>query len=288
MLTFAAPARALDAGVLREPWAVLLEGDSRFVSCVNGAALVRDGNGYITEFASDGGVLAAKWGGAVLNAPKGLAVIEGRLYVADLDVVRVFDRKTGALVGEVKVLGGSSIEGLAAYGSRLYLIDSGLRMAPDAGLERTGTDGLYAIETRGPKPVLKTLFKSRSLGNPRGVAVNANGLYVASSSSALLFAFDFTGRLKGEPLELPHFVTGGVVVKENEVWVSTNEGVLRGTLTGENWWPVTRVACAAGSMALDEPTGRLWVPAGDGVFEVPWSAERLPHLENALPKPGVP
>jgi len=289
MLTFAAPASALDGGVLHQPWAALVDGETVLVSNLNGSALARDGNGFITEFASDGGVLAPRWGALVMNAPKGLALVEGKLYVADLDVVRVIDRKAGAALGEVKVLGGSSIEGLAAYGSRLYLVDSGLRLGADGGVEQSGTDGVYAIETRGPKPVLKTLVKSRALRNPRSIAVNANGLYVASSTAPLLFAFDLTGRPRGEPLELPHVITGGIVIKESELWVSTTIGLLRGRLSGESWWPVSRRP-GGGAMALDEPGSRLWVPMPslDALLEVPWSAKRLPGLQDALPKPGVP
>ena len=256
-----AQAQADDGGfVLREPWGAAFDATTgtMVVTNVAGAAWARDGFGFVTEFASDGGVLASKWVSG-LNAPKGIAVIEGRVYVADLDTLKIFDRRTAAAAGEVKVLGASSIEGLAAFGSRLYLTDSGLH-AVDGGTEKTGTDGVYALETRSTKPLLKTLVKSRGLRNPRSVFVNANGLYVASSTAPLLFTFDLTGRLNGEPVELPHIVTGGVIVRDKQVWLATSHGVLRGTLGGDEWSLVSSSHSGPAAMAFDEANGRLWLP----------------------------
>lgn len=74
--------------------------DAYFVSSINGEGTIKDNNGYISRVAPDGRMIAQRFieggrAGAVLNAPKGLAILGDELWVADIDVVRSFDRHTG-------------------------------------------------------------------------------------------------------------------------------------------------------------------------------------------------
>jgi DNA-binding beta-propeller fold protein YncE len=71
-----------------------------FISSVNGEAEAADNNGFITKLNPNGKLLNLKFiqGGkddVTLNAPKGMALVEHVLYVADLDTLRGFDTTTG-------------------------------------------------------------------------------------------------------------------------------------------------------------------------------------------------
>jgi DNA-binding beta-propeller fold protein YncE len=71
-----------------------------FISSVNGEAENADNNGFITKLDPNGKLLNLKFiqGGkddVTLHAPKGMAVVEHVLYVADLDTLRGFDTATG-------------------------------------------------------------------------------------------------------------------------------------------------------------------------------------------------
>ena len=71
-----------------------------FISSVNGEAENTDNNGFITKLDPNGKLLNLKFiqGGkddVTLHAPKGMAVVEHVLYVADLDTLRGFDTTTG-------------------------------------------------------------------------------------------------------------------------------------------------------------------------------------------------
>ena len=248
--------------------------DSVLVSNVNGPPWLKDNNGFITEIASDGGVLSARWakGGdakVTLHAPKGLAVIDGRLYVADIDTVRVFDRKTHAPLQEVKVLGASSVEGLVAFGSRLYLVDSGWRALADGGSEATGTDGLSA------KPVLKTLVKSRGLLHPRGIAVARGTLYVTSSTEPVMFSFDLAGHVRSTGIALPYVASGGLFVKETELFVFTTTGLLRGKIGSDEWQSLSGEVASPGLIGVHEARSRAWLPSSSlgALTEVTWLPE---------------
>ena len=88
---------------LSTPESVLYDeaADRYLVSNINGSPGDADGNGFISVLSHDGQVTNAKWiaGGTnkvKLDAPKGMAIAQGVLYVADLTNVRKFDLKTGA------------------------------------------------------------------------------------------------------------------------------------------------------------------------------------------------
>src|SRR5690349_9274043 len=94
------------------PESVLYDADSDvyLVSNINGAPAGVDDNGYITKVSPDGKIAEAKWiDGAKdtikLDAPKGMAIANGVLYVADITNVRMFDAKTGEPKGDIKIDG---------------------------------------------------------------------------------------------------------------------------------------------------------------------------------------
>ncbi|MDO8358201.1 MAG: hypothetical protein Q7U76_17635 [Nitrospirota bacterium] len=71
-----------------------------FISSVNGEPEAADNNGFITKLDPNGKLLNLKFiqggkGEVTLHAPKGMALVEHVLYVADLDTLRGFDTTTG-------------------------------------------------------------------------------------------------------------------------------------------------------------------------------------------------
>src|SRR5512145_1137124 len=80
--------------------------DIYLVSNINGRANARDNNGFISRVKPDGAVENLRFieggrNGATLNAPKGLALVGDTLWVADIDMVRAFDARTGAPLDSV-------------------------------------------------------------------------------------------------------------------------------------------------------------------------------------------
>jgi DNA-binding beta-propeller fold protein YncE len=92
-------AKAWEATGFANPESVLWDPAQQvlYVSNVNGAPADKDGNGYISKLSADGHVLARKWV-VGLDGPKGMAVHEGRLYVADIDRLVVIDTASGKLI----------------------------------------------------------------------------------------------------------------------------------------------------------------------------------------------
>jgi len=86
---------------LKTPESVLYdqEKDVIYVANINGDPSAKDGNGFISVLKSDGSVKTLEWV-KDLNAPKGLAIFKGKLYVADIDQLVEIDIEKGAVTAK--------------------------------------------------------------------------------------------------------------------------------------------------------------------------------------------
>jgi SMP-30/Gluconolactonase/LRE-like region len=184
-----APIVVKDVG-LATPESVLHEptSDVYLISNINGTPLDKDDNGFITKLSPDGKVIELKWidaaaEGVELNAPKGLGVSNGKLYVSDIDVVRTFDLATGKPAATIKFDGASFLNDIAVGADgTVYVSDTGLKAGKDGGLEPAKKDAIYKIDAAGK---VTTLIKGEQLKQPNGLFADANGLWVATWQGAI-------------------------------------------------------------------------------------------------------
>lgn len=147
--------------------------DVYLVSNINGDPTAADDNGFISRVAPNGRILAMKWidgasASVTLNAPKGMAVAGGTLFVTDITEVRMFDRRTGRAKGSVAIAGSTFLNDAAAGPSgTVYITDSGLN--PD--FSPSGTDAVYRIRNGA----VSTVARGAHLKNPNGITVLGNG-----------------------------------------------------------------------------------------------------------------
>jgi sugar lactone lactonase YvrE len=260
------PIRVSDG--LMTPESVLYdaEADVYLVSNINGSPLAKDGNGFISRVSPEGKVTDLKWidGEAedvTLNAPKGMAVAGGKLYVADIDVVRVFDCKTGAPAGEVAVEGAMFLNDVTpAPTGGVYVTDSGLE-AGTSGLAPTGRGGLFHITADGSVKAVLAKGKTPALN---GVAtLGARILLVPFDSNELLEAK--AGALT-TLAKLPKGGLDGLVGLPDGRWaVSSWEGkaVYAGALEGPFETLIADVTSPA-DIGFDSKRARLLVPIFTG------------------------
>lgn len=95
----AEPVKLWETTGFANPESVLWDGTKKalYVSNVNGVPTDKDGNGYISKLNPEGKVVVEKWV-IGLDAPKGMAVSKGRLYVSDIDRLVVVDTASGKLI----------------------------------------------------------------------------------------------------------------------------------------------------------------------------------------------
>jgi len=111
---------------LKVPESVLVDKARKvlYVSNIDGEPWAKDGAGSIGKVGLDGKVVAAEWVKG-LNAPKGMAIVGGTLYVADLTEVVGIDIAKGTVASHVPVPGSAKLNDLAADPKGvLYVSDS--------------------------------------------------------------------------------------------------------------------------------------------------------------------
>jgi hypothetical protein len=143
--------------------------DVWYVSNINGNPADKDGNGYISRLKGDGTLDSLKFivggtAGVTLNGPKGMALQGDTLWVADIDAVRAFDRRTGKPVASIDLKGKAKFLNDAAVGpdGAIYVTDTGM----DSGMKHTGPDRVFRIAGRKAAIVLET----DRLAGPNGIA----------------------------------------------------------------------------------------------------------------------
>jgi hypothetical protein len=150
-----------------------------FVSVMNGPGSKKDNNGYIVQLdAAELGkgkllVVGGK-NGVTLNAPKGLAIHGDTLWATDIDVVRGFNRFTGAPLGEIDLRPqGAVLLNDIAVGpdGTIYVTDTGIIMS-EIGVIYKGGDKVIAI---GPGRSISVVAHGNVLGRPNGVTWDQHG-----------------------------------------------------------------------------------------------------------------
>jgi sugar lactone lactonase YvrE len=139
------------------------EANDRFiVSNIVGDAMQADGNGTLSTVGPDGSVIEDEWVTG-LDAPKGVAVADGKAYVADLTNLRIVDLATG------------EIETVAIEGA-IFLNDAAA--GPDGAvyLSDTGGNAIYRYQDG----TAELWLRDDRLSSPNGLLVDGDTLVVAS------------------------------------------------------------------------------------------------------------
>jgi sugar lactone lactonase YvrE len=248
---------------LAAPESVLYDADNDryLVSNINGKPADKDNNGFISVLAPDGTVTTLKWieggkKGVKLDGPKGLALVKGVLYVADISSVRMFDAKTGAPKGSIAIPGATFLNDVAAGpDGKVYVSDSGIKFGA-TGPEGTGTDAVYAID----KGKAKAIAKGADLKRPNGVAWSDKGLLVVTFGGNEIYRLDDKGA-KQDVTTTPKGGLDGLIVLGDDLLVTSWEGsaIYKGKLGG-TFDTVLSDQTSPADIGYDTKRGRLLLP----------------------------
>lgn len=195
------------------------DSDTYLVANINGSPFEKDDNGFISKLSPDGDVIELKWlDGAsddiALNAPKGMVTQDGKLYVADIDRLRVFDLSSKKQLDDIVFPGSSFINGISpAPDGGLYVTDSG--MAP--GFKPSGTEAIYKVDASGK--VLK--LKSGKLGHPNGVYAKGDTLWMVTLGSGQLRTMTLDGT-ETSRMTLPFNRLDGLIVTNDNRLITSS------------------------------------------------------------------
>ncbi len=151
-----------------------------YVSNINGSALEKDNNGFISRVSPDGEMLELKWV-EDMNAPKGLALHSGKLYVTDID----------SLI-EIDIESGSISQRYVAEDAK-FLNDVTTTMEGKVYVSDMLTNTIYCLH----EGVLTKWLEDAQLNSPNGLLAESDRLIVATWGVMTEgFATDVAGHMK--------------------------------------------------------------------------------------------
>ena len=119
-----------------------------YVANINGKPTEKDGNGFISKLTPDGRIETLQWVSG-LNAPKGMGIVDGRLFVTDIDQVVAIDIDGGRIARRYPVKDAVFLNDIAiAPDKSVYISDMSTRK-----IHRIRGDSLETwLEMDAPSP----------------------------------------------------------------------------------------------------------------------------------------
>jgi len=200
--------------------------DVYLVGNINGSPLEKDGNGFISQISPSGDLLDLKWidgakPGTRLNAPKGLAINDGILYVADLDEVHMFELPNGRQLKSVQIAGSTFLNGITPNpAGGVFVTDSGLK-AGEAGFVPSGTDAIYEVTANGK---YRAVFKHPDMGRPNGIIYDDGLKMVVTFGTGSVSGYDNMGNKRAYPSPPKGSLDGLLKMPDGSYLISSWDG----------------------------------------------------------------
>lgn len=160
---------------LATPESVLYVADKKspylFVSLIDGDGAAADGKGGIAKLEPNGEVIDKDWITG-LNAPKGMAIVQNNLYVADLTDVVVIDIKKQKVLKKIPIAGAVFLNDVTANSSGIVFVSD------------TRTNKVHRIEKDQSSVYLE------NVNNANGLKAFGSNLIVGAGPELLLFGAD--------------------------------------------------------------------------------------------------
>lgn len=179
-------------------------GDVIYVSNGNNGS-EKDNDGFIAVINTDGTVRDLKWVEGDLHAPKGMALLNGKLYVTDIDEVKIIDVASASIEKTIAVEGAEFLNDVATDRQQIYFSD-------------TRAGNIYAMNLNGEYSIV-----SSGNANVNGLECYNGQLYSLDGEGLKKFSTD--GEYTSEVINSE--VTGGdglVILNDSTFVVSRWHG----------------------------------------------------------------
>lgn len=192
---------------------VLFDGSTGniYVSNIEGSPTEKDGKGSISILDKNGTIVNQTLVSG-LNAPKGMAISDGKLYVTDIDELVEIDLGSGEILNKYPVPGAEFLNDAASYNGKIYFTDmnkglvhvldegevstvsegntsiNGVALSNDGKMYGLDGSGLKMIKSDGTSEMVNTVVTGGD-----GLIILGDGNYVASRWAGEIYFVDEDG-----------------------------------------------------------------------------------------------
>jgi hypothetical protein len=246
---------------MQTPESVLYDdqADVYLVSNINGTPFDKDDNGFIAKVSPppDAKLTEPAWidgknEKVTLNAPKGMAFLGDVLYVADIDTVRMFDRKSGEPKGEVKIKGAVFLNDVAAGKDAVYVSDTGL----DKEFKPGPAQAIWEIKGGKARP----LAKAADLGGPNGILVQGDEVWAVTFGSGELYKLGKGGKREAVEKLPKGQLDGFVAAADGTLFITSWEASAVFHGKPGSWTVGPMNVTSPADLAIDEKRNLLVIP----------------------------
>lgn len=194
--------------------AVDLERNSIYLANVNGRDNEKNGSGYISRLSDEGSIQQLHFIDSTkevkLDAPKGLAILNGKLYITDINFVHVYDLEKKRFLDDVAFTGieVGELYGIVPTGdNELYTVDA-------------QKNAVYKIDAEGKTSIF---VQDDSLGQPRNIAWHPLNEYflVSGWSSGQVQAYNKKAVKESIPSIFLRTLGGLAIDSEGKIYLSS-------------------------------------------------------------------
>ncbi|MFL5561454.1 MAG: SMP-30/gluconolactonase/LRE family protein [Gemmatimonadaceae bacterium] len=239
-----------------------------FVSNINGQPPAKDGNGFISRLTKDGTVdslhfITSGKNGVTLNGPKGIAIIGDTLFVADIDVIRAFNKTTGAPIRswDVSKQGAKFLNDVATTpNGDVYVTDTQIAFGANGSVSHTGTDRIFTISRDRKSAAIG--IQSDSLGRPNGITWDArnNRFIVVAFGTNAVHGWAPNGKAVTTIATGPGQFDGVEIARDGRILVSSWADSAVSVINGSTMSHIVTGVEAPADIGLDPARGLLAVP----------------------------
>ena len=247
------------------------EGRDLYVAVNAGIAQdVIPNDGYISLVNPDGTAHTLKWigvnrNGLTLNHPLGSDIINGRLYVADINVIRWFDMRTGEPRGSI------TVEDAQRFND-IEVAEDGTIYASQTGTDDPSSWRIYRITPQGESSIF---VQGAPMSRPNGVAFDPQGnVVVVNIGTNAVLTFSPSGQLVNTEHAVDAGNDGLVILRDGTKYVcSVRQGTVSRIRPRQPAEVVASGIPSAASMAYDSRRHRLVIPMNN------WNAVTFVDLD---------
>lgn len=161
----------------------------------------KDNNGFISALQTDGTVIELNWVAEGLHAPKGMALLDGKLYVSDIDELKIIDITSATIEKTISVEGSTFLNDVATDGKHVFVSDT-----------RAGT--IYAFTPQGEYQLIV-----ENSPNVNGLECHGGHLYVLDGEGLKKLSND--GSYTAEVLNADMTGGDGLIILNDTTFVAS-------------------------------------------------------------------